>query len=557
MTVLEYSKPRSPFRLVMRAFIIAGTFYGLYLTSLYNFRLFHTLAELFAILIAMGAWVIVWNVRYFLDNKSILFLGIGFLFVGSIDLAHTLTYPGINVFPGSGANLSNQLWLAARYMQAGSLLVAPLISGVRIHHRWMVLFYTGLTISLLASILYFDIFPDAFIEGVGLTTFKIASEYIIAVVLSLALIIMLRSGDVFDRRVRTYLSASIGVMILSELAFTQYTSAVNTFNIAGHMLKIVAFYLVYKAMIETGLTRPYELLFRNLQKSRDELQKERDFFSVVLNTTNALVVVLEPNGRIVRVNRACEQITGYRAGEMESRYVWETGLIAESPMTIMGIFANQISEGHPVNHESNLISRDNQEHKIAWTSTSFINQNEVVEYIISAGIDITERKHAEEELRYLSTHDILTGLYNRTHFESEMVQLAGTDNFPASIVVVDVDGLKEINDNYGHTMGDKLLQRTAGILKSAFRSGDIIARVGGDEFAILLPEADEIVAEHARKRVKSILRAHNRKHPELPISLSSGSATAEAGYMLMETLKYADQKMYREKSSHKVHPVET
>ncbi len=162
--------------------------------------------------------------------------------------------------------------------------------------------------------------------------------------------------------------------------------------------------------------------------------------------------------------------------------------------------------------------------------------------------DVSPRKRVEEELRYLSTHDVLTGLYNRACFEEELARLRGEGPFPVSIIVADMNGLKAINDQLGHAAGDLALRQTAGILRAAFRAQDMVARIGGDEFAVLLPATDAPAAAQALTRIRHSLRAHNAAHSGPPIVLSLGTATAERPGQLSWALRAADDDMYRDKA---------
>jgi len=123
--------------------------------------------------------------------------------------------------------------------------------------------------------------------------------------------------------------------------------------------------------------------------------------------------------------------------------------------------------------------------------------------IIIAVNDISREKEIEKELKYLSFHDEMTGLYNRRYFEIELERLNKSRNLPISIVIGDLDNLKFINDNFGHKMGDEYIKKAAEILKNNFRDGDIIARIGGDEFAVILPDTNSETALEISKRIKN------------------------------------------------------
>ncbi len=161
--------------------------------------------------------------------------------------------------------------------------------------------------------------------------------------------------------------------------------------------------------------------------------------------------------------------------------------------------------------------------------------------------DITEQHRAEERLRFLSTHDILTGLYNRVYFEEEINRLEGSRQYPISLIVADMDGLKENNDRYGHQAGDAMLRRAAEVLRQACRSEDMVARIGGDEFGIVLPKSSANVAEAAVERIKQGMSHFHFGEIDIPISLSLGAATAQSGESLRTVFRQADKVMYQAK----------
>jgi diguanylate cyclase (GGDEF)-like protein len=161
--------------------------------------------------------------------------------------------------------------------------------------------------------------------------------------------------------------------------------------------------------------------------------------------------------------------------------------------------------------------------------------------------DISESRQAEEALTYLSTHDKLTGLYNRAFFEEEMARLERGREFPVSFVIADVDHLKITNDRDGHAAGDALLKRAAQVMTAAFRTEDVIARIGGDEFAVLLPNTSAAAAEITLNRVRHAIEQDNSLHIKPKLSLSLGASTAEIKDSFIEVLKLADANMYHDK----------
>ncbi len=162
--------------------------------------------------------------------------------------------------------------------------------------------------------------------------------------------------------------------------------------------------------------------------------------------------------------------------------------------------------------------------------------------------DITDRKEYEDKIKYMSFHDYLTGLYNRAFFEEELARLNVERNLPLSIVMGDVNGLKMINDTYGHEKGDELLKKAAEILKQSFRKSDIISRWGGDEFIILLPLTDYSTAEEIAGRVKKTCSQHDTE--DMPVSISLGTAIkVKEDESIEEILKSSEDKMYTDKMS--------
>lgn len=310
---------------------------GLLAARAYSYLLFHSLAELFSVVIAVGVFLFAWNSRRFVDNNYLLLVGVAYLFVGSLDLIHTLAYKGMGVFLEYDSNLPTQLWLAARYLESLSLLVAPLFLRFRkLRGETLFLAYAAITGTLFASV-FSGAFPDAFVEGVGLTTFKIASEYVISLILVGSVALLFRHREHFDPAVLRILTWALGVTVATELAFTLYEDPYGHWNMLGHLLKIISFYLLYRAIIHTGLVNPFSLLLRDLQQTNDrlevanaqarekaeeterllaEVQRRAAEMDAIFRSLADGVLICGPDGSIVRTNRAASKMFGYAPEEL-------------------------------------------------------------------------------------------------------------------------------------------------------------------------------------------------------------------------------------------------
>jgi len=260
-----------------RVMIAAGAvavLVGLYVASRYSYLLFHSLAELFSIVVACSMFLIVWNARRVLRNSYLLWLGVAYLYVAGLDLVHTLAYKGMGVFQvGDETNLATQLWVAARGVESLSLLLGTLVLRRRPNAHLVLVGFGAVFVLLLASIFWWGLFPVCYVEGEGLTAFKRISEYVVCGLLAGTVVQLHRHRRRFDPAVLQMITWSIVVTMASELAFTLYVDPYGHANLVGHYLKLVSFYLIYRALVRTALVRPYTLLFRELTQTLGELER--------------------------------------------------------------------------------------------------------------------------------------------------------------------------------------------------------------------------------------------------------------------------------------------
>lgn len=288
---------------------------ALWLTWLHSYLLFHSLTELFSIVVACAIFVLFWNARRFLDNGALLVLGVAFLFVGLVDLLHTLSYEGMNVFSGSQSNLATQLWIVGRSLQGAAFLAAALCVRRAVNAAVVFLAFAAATGLLLAAIFYWHVFPACYVPGVGLTGFKVGAEYAICLVLVVSGVLFWRERSRFDPAVLRLLILSVAATVAAEIAFTFYSGVFDLANVVGHFLKLLAFFLIYKAMVEVGLRRPYDLVFRELKRSEEALRQSEERFRTLADFTYDWEDWVGPDGRYVYVSPSCERVTGHRADE--------------------------------------------------------------------------------------------------------------------------------------------------------------------------------------------------------------------------------------------------
>lgn len=400
---------------------------SLYLTSFYDYLLFHTLAEFFSIAIAFTVFILTWNSRQYMSTSYFTSIGISYLFIGLLDLLHTLGYKGMGIFKDYDY-YANQLWIAARYMESLTLLGAFVFlhKKKKIDEYWMMVAYTCVTILAILSIFFWKIFPICFVEGVGQTRFKQGSEYIINLILLFSLWFLYKNKHYFEKKIYRYLFWSIIFTIISEFAFTIYISNYGFSNLVGHYFKIFSFYFIYKAIIVTGITMPYDLIFRELMLKGQELEKQADI--------------------------------DYSTGTFNRR----------------------------------------------------------------------------------AAFSILENILNPSTFNHQ----------PSTLCFIDLDGLKKVNDLYGHAEGDIMIKITADKIKAHIRGSDYLCRIGGDEFLIILPNCTQQEGEELIQKIKMALSLHDEQNAKAyKTDFSYGFAQYDGRDIVNvdKLIEEADSNMYKNK----------
>ncbi len=257
------------------------------LVSLENFLAFHMIVEFFAIIIAVQICVVAWSTRAFSGNRVLLLIGSGFLWVGLLDLFHTLTYRGMNIVTLASPFPAAQFWVAARGMQIVVLITALSPLAARLPPRWPLAFFGALT-AILVFLIYQGLFPDCFVAGQGQTPFKIYAEYAFFILFIAIAFIASRSRGLLKSEISQALVVSSIIMALSEAAFSFYVDQFAYQNIIGHLLKISAFYVMFRGLVQSGFQLPLDRLQDETRRRRfaeEQADRERDRIKHILTAT--------------------------------------------------------------------------------------------------------------------------------------------------------------------------------------------------------------------------------------------------------------------------------
>lgn len=292
-----------------------------------------------------------------------------------------------------------------------------------------------------------------------------------------------------------------------------------------------------------------------LRKRRDienRLRKEKRFISLLLDTARALIILLDKYGRIQIFNRACEELTGYDSREVENRRTIDFLLAPEEQSSVVKFFDNDML-GMPEEFENFWVTRDGEKRLISWSNSLVYDEEGSPEYVLGTGLDITEQRMMQEKIQHMAMHDELTGLANRNLLQQSLdhsIAMADRYGKKVALLFLDLDGFKQINDSYGHNTGDQVLKKVARRISGVVRSSDTVARFGGDEFVIVLPE---IKSHHdalsvSRKIACEVSRPYIVHNNQCVIGASIGvSIYPDDGQDSESVLRLADKAMYRAK----------
>lgn len=282
------------------------------------------------------------------------------------------------------------------------------------------------------------------------------------------------------------------------------------------------------------------------------LEEKSEQLRLLLDSTAEAIYGIDMQGNCTFCNTSCIQLLGYES---------EDELLGH---TMHNMIHHSRADGTPISDQECKIYKSIWENKgiaaddevfwradgswfaVEYRSYPQVRAGQVVGGVVTF-VDITERKQREERIRYLSYHDSLTGLYNRRRFDEERKALDVPDNLPLSIIFVDLNGLKLTNDIFGHDAGDELIKQTAKILQQSCRGRDVLARIGGDEFVMLLPNTDAATARQMLLQLRERFAVASIEMIDCGVSLGFDVKT-HPDQPLTEVMANANSAMYKDKT---------
>jgi diguanylate cyclase (GGDEF)-like protein/PAS domain S-box-containing protein len=516
-----------------------------------GFVLWHTAVEMFAIVVAMLVFVTGYRAILSSRNGAVVLLGIAFFGVGLLDFLHTLSYAGMpDAVTANTAQKSIFFWLAARMLAASALLVyvvLPKVSNVSALKKRLGVALTLVVVSVLGyvGLRWPDRVPALFVPGQGLTPLKIGLEWLIISVNVATLVALWQRRKVLMQECVMVLGFAAALSAVSELFFTMLgVIDKDSANVLGHVYKVAAYLYLFHATVHEALRRPVE---------RMEVQSLRE--KLILNAAPDAVLWVDDKGCILMANPASEALTGYPTSELVGQNVaifLPEHLRARHAQSMRDYFTSPRPRAMGL-LDLTLARRDGSLIPVDISLGHW--EDEGTRHAIAYIRDLTERKKFEESLRHQATHDELTGLPNRWFFRLQLNQAlahAGRSGEQVAVLFLDLDDFKNVNDSFGHAVGDALLVQAGFRVRSVLRENDTLARMGGDEFAILLTDlhdADEAV-KVAIKLLLSLQSAYRLQEQDVYSSGSMGLAFYPDDASDSEALlRFADIAMYQAKQA--------
>lgn len=515
-----------------------------------NFLIFESAVEVFSVVVAMLIFVTGYRAILSIRKNAVVLLGILFLGVGLLDFLHLMNYvgrPGV-ILPNRD-QMSFFFSLSASLLGATALLLHVLLRAgneVSTRHKRVALALMLGVVGLLATVgLQWPQQVSALLmPGTVLMPLKVGLEWLIICIHLVAIGVQWqRRYDLRNECVLALVFAS-ALLAVSTLFFSILNNNQDAPSVIGHVYKVAAYLFLFHATFNEALQRPVQRL--KVQHSREKL---------ILSAAPDGILWIANNGEILMANPAMEVLSGYTPQELVGENV-DIFLPAHLRARHAESMRTHFTSPHPRAMglmDLNLMRRDGRMLPVDISLGHWEDESSpcAIAYIR----DLSERKQFENSLRYQATHDELTGLPNRWLFNLQLDQAlarASRSGLHLGLLFIDLDYFKTINDSFGHSTGDDLLVQAGARMRSVLREHDTLARMGGDEFAVLLADLStpEDAISVANKLLSSLQAAYCLKGQDVYSGASIGVSFYPNDAKTSENLlRFADMAMYQAKAN--------
>ncbi len=397
---------------ILEVFLFLVFLIFLYLTRYSYHLLFHTAAELFVCAISFALFFISHNTSSMTKNNFIVFLGIGYFFIGIIDMFHIFIYSGVSIiFKTGDQSRVVQFWIAGRYMTAITLLGSALLlyKNLKNLRKYLIfLAYFLASCGVIAAILYFKVFPACYVIGTGLTQFKVVSELAITIIILFVAVLYFGKRKNIDFKLFHNMECHLILMALSELLFINFFHPSDWTNVWSHIVRVISYFFLYKAIIETGLKRPYNRLFDRINNIDNQLKQEqqqrmmiedmlvkndRCYELIINNSSDAIIVTSED--KLIFTNDMAEKIFGtYNPGDLIGMELMSFVHPEDRTLVRKHMETSFLGQVSPVKYEYKILSQKGRVIELESTSELLVYQGKLSN--ISILKDISSRKQISQ-----------------------------------------------------------------------------------------------------------------------------------------------------------------
>lgn len=414
--------------------ILIGTAIAIFLLAFFilvsqqNFQFLTIILELAGLAVAISIVSLVWNARWNVKDIFLVAIGLSVLFTGIVDALFTFALIDSATFQGITFDDAIQIWIAARYLQSITLLVAFILIGRTLTKEGrydtpvLGLPYLALTGFFLYTILISRTFPTCDTISGGFTPFKIASEGVITFILIIGLFFLVRRRENLDPDVWNYLVIAQLLLVFGELAFVLSRTGFELTNSLGFILRFASVYFIYRAIVVVGITRPFDLLYHDLQLRERALQLSEQRYRNVVEDQTELISRFRPDGTHVFVNEAYCRFFGMTREDIIGK-PFHPILLPEQDVHIRKTLGSLTRETPVISDTTRMVLPDGSIHWVLWSDRAIFDADgKVVEYQ-SVGRDISRFRQASDALALAHRKLILLSSITRHDIVNQLTAL--------------------------------------------------------------------------------------------------------------------------------------